>query len=96
MSGWERHLRGVACKMPSDSTNKMVASLQRRNVMNANLESKGPSASPSWKQLIYGLLGLGLSSPAHALGSATASIAGWSIALVIILALAYLFGRRKH
>lgn len=65
--------------------------------MHANLKSKGPVGSFSWKQVIYGLLpGLGLSSPAHAVGGAAASVAGWSIALVIILAVAYLFGRRKH
>jgi len=65
--------------------------------MNANWKSKGPIGSFSSKQVIYGLLlGLGLASPAHAVGSATASVAGWSLAAVIILALAYLFGRRKH
>jgi len=65
--------------------------------MNANLESKGPVGSFSWKQAICGLLlGLSLSTPAHAVGGAAASVAGWSIALVIVLAVAYLFGRRKH
>jgi hypothetical protein len=65
--------------------------------MNANLKSKGLVGSFSWKQVICGLLlGLGISSPAHAVGGATASVAGWSIALVIILAVAYMFGRKKH
>ena len=65
--------------------------------MNANLKPKGPGGSFFWQQVIYGLLlGLGLSAPAHAVGSATASLAGWSIALVIIIAVAYFFSRRKH
>ena len=65
--------------------------------MDANWKSQGPLGSSFWKQVIYGLLlGLGLSSPAHAVGGAAVSIAGWSIALVIILAVAYLFGRKKH
>jgi hypothetical protein len=65
--------------------------------MNANLKSKGLLGSFSWKQALCGLLpGLGLSMPAHAAGDVAASVAGWSIALVIILAVAYLFGRRKH
>jgi len=65
--------------------------------MNANFISKGPLGSFSWKQVIFGLLpGLGLSSPAQAAGGAAASVAGWSIALVIILAVAYFFGKRKH
>jgi len=65
--------------------------------MNANFKPKGPFGSSYRKQVIYGLLlGLGLSSPAHAVDGAAASVAGWSIALVIILAVAYLFGRRKQ
>ena len=65
--------------------------------MNANLRSKRLFGSFPWKQLIYGpLLWLGVSSPAHAVDSATASVAGWSIALVIVLAVAYLFGKRKQ
>jgi hypothetical protein len=65
--------------------------------MNSNWKSGKPAGSYSWLQIIYGLLlGLGLSSPAHAVGSGGASVAGWSIALVIILAVAYFFGRRKH
>lgn len=65
--------------------------------MNANWKSKGPVGSSSLKQMMYGLLlGLGLSSPAHAVGDAAISVAGWSIVLVIILAVAYLFGRKKH
>ena len=65
--------------------------------MNTNLESKERAGSTSWKQVIYALLlGLGLSSPAHAVAGAAASVAGWSIALVIVLAVAYLFGKRKQ
>jgi hypothetical protein len=65
--------------------------------MNAILNSKGPLGSFSWKQVFCGLLtGLGLSPPAQAAGVAAASVAGWSIVLVIILAVAYFFGKRKH
>jgi len=76
---------------------KMVTSLKRGNYMNAILKFKVPAGSFCWKQALCGLLpGLGFSSPAHAAGGVAASVAGWSIALVIILGVAYLFFRRKH
>jgi hypothetical protein len=65
--------------------------------MTTSLKSKGPLGSISWKQVIVGLLpGLGFSSQAHAVSGVAASVAGWSIALVIVLAVAYFFVRRKQ
>jgi hypothetical protein len=65
--------------------------------MNARLKSEGPLGPVSWKRVACGLLtGLGFSSPAHAVSGVAASVAGWSIALVIVLAIAYFFARRKH
>ena len=64
--------------------------------MNANLNPKVSSCA-SWKQGICGLLmGVGLSAPAYAANDAAVSVAGWSVALVIVLGIAYLFSKRKE
>lgn len=65
--------------------------------MNAHSTANSLAASSGWKQTACGLLlGLGLASPAYAVGDGPVAVAGWSIALVVVIAVGYFFGRKKQ
>ena len=65
--------------------------------MNAGLKPEVSTGSFTRQQGICAmLLGLGFSMPAHAASDAVVSVAGWSIALVVVLGVAYLLSRKKE